>query len=128
MQSVNLSQLIAARIAAKRAEDAAVQARRDVDAQIADFLRDASKPEGSVSQKTDDGFKVTCTYKIDRKVETEALQKAWDKLTADQQAAFKWSASVSVTGLRKLDDKAQAAVGKLITANPATPSITIEAV
>ena len=128
MQSLTISQLIAARIAAKRAEDTAIQARRDVDVQLADFLRDAEKPEGSVSQKTDDGYKVTCTYKIDRKVETDALTKAWDKLTADQQAAFKWSASVSVTGLRKLDDKQQAAVAKLITAKPATPSITIEAV
>jgi hypothetical protein len=128
MQSLTISQLIAARIAAKRAEDHAIQARRDVDAQIADYLRDATKPEGSVSQKTEDGYKVTCTYKVDRKVDTDALQKAWDKLTADQQSAFKWSASVSVTGLRKLDDKAQVAVGKLITAKPATPSITIEAV
>lgn len=128
MQSITISQLIAARIAAKRAEDAAVQARRDVDTQIAEFLRDPSKPEGSVSQKTDDGFKVTCTFKVDRKVETEALQKAWDKLTAEQQSAFKWTAAVSVTGLRKLDEKEQAAVSKLITAKPATPSITIEAV
>ena len=127
MQAITISELIAARIVAKRAEDAAVQSRRDIDEQITNLLRPADKLEGTVSEKAGD-YKVSVTYKIDRKVSTDGLQKAWDKLSAEQQGAFKWKADVSVSALRKLDDKAQAAVSKFITSKPASPSISIEAV
>ena len=127
MKPLDLQELINIRIAAKRAEDAAVQARRDIDSQIAELLRDASKPEGSVSQKFD-GYKVTVTYKVDRKVSTEDLQKSWEKLTTEAQGAFKWKADLSLSEFRKLDDKQQLVVSKFITAKPASPSITIEAI
>jgi hypothetical protein len=128
MQTISLSELIAARIAAKRAEDQAVAARREIDAQLAELMADANKPEGSISRKTDDGYKLTVTYKIDRKVDTEALTKDWAKLPIDVQAAFKWSAALSVSEFRKLQDKAQLSASRFITAKPASPSITIEAV
>jgi hypothetical protein len=127
MQAVTIDQLIAARLEAKRAEDAAVQARREIDEQITNLLRPADKLEGTVSEKTGE-YKVSVTYKLSRTVSTEDLQKAWDKLTAEQQGAFKWKADVSVAALRKLDDKAQLGVSKFITSKPASPTITIEAV
>lgn len=127
MQTITINELVAARIAAKRAEDAAVKARREVDAQLAELLRDASKLEGSISQKLD-GYKVTVTYKLDRKVDTESLTKAWDKLPLDVQAAFKWKADLSVSEFRKLDEKAQLNISQYITTKEASPSITIEAV
>lgn len=127
MQAITISELIAARIAAKRLEDSAVQARREIDEQISNLLRPADKLEGTVSQKTGE-YKISVTYKITRKVATEDLQKAWDKLSAEQQGAFKWDADVSVSALRKLDDKSQLAVSKFITSKPASPSISIEAV
>ena len=126
MQTITITELVAARIAAKRAEDAAVQARRDIDEQIATLMR-GDKIEGTVSEKAGE-YKISVTYKLSRSVCTEDLQKAWDKLSAEQQGAFKWTAGVSVSALRKLDDKAQAAVAKLITSKPASPTITIEAV
>lgn len=127
MQAMTLPQLVAARIAAKRIEDDAVAARRELDAQIAELLRDSNKPEGAISQKAD-GYKVTVTYSVTRKVDTEAITKDWDKLPADVQAAFKWKADVSVTELRKLEGRAQAAAAKYIEAKPGSPSIKIEAV
>lgn len=127
MQTVTIDQLIAARLAAKRAEDAAVAARREIDEQITNLLRPADKLEGTVSEKAGE-YKVSVTYKLSRTVSTEDLQKAWDKLTAEQQGAFSWKADVSVSALRKLDDKAQAAVAKFITSKPASPTIKIEAV
>ena len=127
MQTITINELVAARIAAKRAEDAAIKARREVDAQLAELLRDASKLEGSIFQKLD-GYKVTVTYKLDRKVDTEALTKAWDKLPLDVQAAFKWKADLSVSEFRKLDEKAQLNLSQYITTKEASPSITIEAV
>lgn len=127
MQAVSLSELIAARIAAKRREDDAVNARRDIDKQLAELLKDANKPEGTVSAKVD-GFKLSVTFKIDRKVSSENLTKAWDKLPIDVQNAFKWTAGVSVSALRALDDKAQLSAARFITSKEASPSITIEAI
>jgi hypothetical protein len=127
MQAVTLEQLVAARLSAKRAEDAAVAARREIDEQISNLLRPSDKLEGTVSQKAGE-YKISVVYKLTRSVSTEDLQKAWDKLSAEQQQAFKWKADVSVSALRKLDDKAQLAVSRFITSKPASPSITIEAI
>lgn len=127
MKTITINELVAARIAAKRAEDAAIKARREVDAQIAELLADATKPEGSISEKLD-GYKVTVTYKIDRKVDTDALTKSWEKLPLDVQAVFKWKADLSVSEFRKLEGKAQLSASQFITSKPATPSITIEAI
>jgi hypothetical protein len=127
MQAITIDQLIAARIAAKRVEDAAIAERRKIDGVIAELLKDANKPEGSVSQKAD-GYKVTVTYKIDRKVDTDKLQAAWAKLSAAAAQAFKWKADVSVSELRKLEGADAAAASVFITSKPASPSITIEAI
>lgn len=128
MQTITINELVAARIAAKRAEDAAVKARREVDAQIAELLRDVNKPEGSISQKLPEGYKITVTYKLDRKVDTEALTKSWDKLPLDVQAAFKWSADLSVSQFRNLDEKAALNASQFFETKPASPSIKIEAI
>ena len=127
MQAMTLTQLIAARIAAKRIEDQAVAERRDLDKQIAELLKDPNKPEGAISHKAD-GYKVTVTYKVDRKVDSEKLQAAWSKLSAAASAAFKWKADVSVTELRKLEGADAAAAAVFITSQPSSPSIKIEAV
>jgi DNA-binding FadR family transcriptional regulator len=127
MQAITISELVAARIAAKRAEDAAIKARREIDEQITNLLRPTDKLEGTVSEKTGE-YKISVVYKLTRSVDTEDLQKVWDKLTAEQQGAFKWKADVSTAALRKLDDKALTAVSKLITSKPASPTITIEAI
>lgn len=127
MQTISISELIAARIAAKRVEDEAVAERRRIDGAIADLLRDANKPEGSISQKAD-GYKVTVTYKIDRKVDTDKLQAAWPKLSAAAAQAFKWKADVMVSELRKLEGIDAAAAAVFVTSKPASPTITIEAV
>jgi hypothetical protein len=127
MQAITISELVAARIAAKRAEDAAVKARREIDEQITNLLRPTDKLEGTVSEKTGE-YKISVVYKLTRTVDTEDLKKVREKLTAEQQGAFKWKADVSVSALRKLDDKALTAVSKLITSKPASPTITIEAI
>lgn len=127
MKPMTLTELIAARIAAKRDEDAAIATRREIDAQLAEMMKDPAKPEGSVSAK-ENGYKVTVTYKIARAVDTDALTKAWGSLPKEVQDAFKWKADVSVSALRKLApaDAGKAAV--FVTAKEASPSISIEAV
>lgn len=127
MKPLNLQELINIRIAAKRAEDEAVAERRRIDASIAELLKDPNKIEGSVSQKLE-GYKVTVTYKIDRKADTEKLSADWAKLSAAAQAAFRWKADVSVSELKKLTGKDATAASAYITSKEASPSITIEAI
>lgn len=89
MKALTISELVAARISAKQAEDAAIAERRNIDAQLAELLKDPNKPEGAVSQKLADlGVKLTVTYKISRNVDSKKLQAEWDKLSAGAQAAF----------------------------------------
>lgn len=127
MKPMTLTELIAARIEAKRNEDAAIAARREIDAELALLLSDKDVSEGTVSAK-ENGFKVSVVYKVDRKVDAAALSKGWDSLSADAQAAFDWKPSVKVSALRKLEGADAAAAAVFITAKPASPSITIEAV
>lgn len=127
MKPMTLQDLINIRIAAKRAEDAAIAERRRIDASIAELLKDPAKPEGSISQKLD-GFKVTVTYKVDRKVAADKLTAEWANLSAAAQAAFRWKPDVSVSELRKLTGKDATVAAAYITSKEATPSITIEAV
>ena len=127
MQALTISQLVAARISAKQAEDQAVAERRRIDAQLADLLKNPEKPEGAISQKLDDlGLKLTITYKIGRTVDAKKLTAEWDKLTAGAQAAFKWKPEVSVSELRKLEGIDATVAAAYITAKPAAPSIDID--
>lgn len=121
-----IAALVQARIEAKRVEDAAVQARREIDEQISLQLS-TGKAEGTESLKLDDlGVKVTVTYKLTRKVDTAALQKRWEFLSAEQQAAFKWSADLSVSALRKFEGEDLVTVSKFFESNPAAPSVKVE--
>lgn len=127
MKPMTLTELVAARLAAKRIEDQAVADRREIDAQLAALLKDPAKLEGSISQKAGD-YKVTVTYKVDRKVDTDKLSAEWAKLPASAQAAFRWKADVSVGELKKLQGADASIAAAYITSKEASPSITIEAV
>lgn len=125
MQALSITELVAARIAAKRVEDQAIAERRGLDAQLAALLKDPAKLEGTVSQAAGE-YKLSVTYKVDRKVDTPKLQAAWDNLSAEQQATFSWKADVSVSALRKLEGANLMAVAKFIESKEASPSIKIE--
>ena len=127
MESISLAQLIAQRIAAKRDEDEAVAERRRIDGTIAELLKDANKPEGAISEKTG-GYRITVTYKLDRKVDTEKLTSDWAKLPIDVQSTFNWAASLSVSEFRKLESKAQVSASRYFETKEASPSIKIEAI
>lgn len=129
MQALTISQLVAARISAKQAEDAAIAERRNIDAQLAELLKDPNKLEGAVSQRLDDiGVKLTVTYKITRNVDSKKLIAEWDKLSPGAQAAFKWKPEVSVSELRKLEGIDATVAAAYITAKPSSPSIEIEVI
>ncbi len=127
MDNPTIDQLVASRITAKRAEEAAVAHRRELDAQIAALMATPDKPEGSVTRKLDDGIKVTTTFGVDRKVEDkDVLAVAWPKLTEAQQKAFVWKPEVRDGELKKLSDEDRKVVSKFIVAKPSTPAVKLE--
>lgn len=109
---------------AKRAEDAARGERLMIESAIAARLPTESG-EGTCSIKTD-FFKIAVSYGFNRRVDDEALNKAWTALKDNQRAAFKWKPEVSITNLRKLDGQDYNEISLFITATPAKPSVKVE--
>lgn len=127
MKNTSLTELLAARLAAKKIEEDAIESRRELDAQIADYLRGETL-EGTVSLK-EDFFKVSATYKIDRKVEdADKLAAAWPMMAPAVQSAFVWKPNVSVSALRKLSETDAMVAAQFIVAKEASPSIKVEVV
>jgi hypothetical protein len=85
-----------------------------------------TKPDGGEGTHTDEEVKIT--WKINRTVDTTAVQAGWDNLTANAQKAFRWKADVDLTQLRALkdlDSAAYAQAAEFITSKPAKPSIEL---
>lgn len=122
MTTITLQELAAAWRAAKVAEVAATEERRRIEEEMLALM--PHKDEGSVTQ---DG--VTATYKMTRKVDTDALQADWNKLTDSIQQCFRWKADVDTKTLRavqQLDSDAYRIAANYITTTPAKPAITIK--
>lgn len=120
-----LKALAAARVAAKKIEDDAVSARRALDERIAELLADPAKAEGTVTEKPE-GFKVSVTYGVSRKLDTKALQTAWATLPADVQKCINWKAEVSTTKFRDLEKDAVLVLSTYMESKPSTPSVKVE--
>lgn len=114
----------------KKIEDEARTKRAEVEALICEELRDGGD-EGSTTAKLDNGIKVTVTRKMNRSVDTGALQAAWTTLPAFAQAAFTWKADISLTLLRTLQNDhpgLYADAARFITTKPAKASVKVEVI
>ena len=126
MKPMTIPELVAARIEAKRAEDAAIAARRELDEMISLQLS-SGKAEGTESMKLPEmGVKVTVTYGVTRKVDSDKLKDEWQNLSADLQGVFKWKADLSVSALRKMEGDNLVTVSKYFESKPAAPSVKVE--
>ena len=123
---MTLQELARLRILAKKAEDDAVSERRKIDKQIADLLLDPSKPEGTVSQSPE-GFKVSVTYGVTRKLDTKALQSDWNTLPKAVQDSINWKADLSTTKFRDLDKDAVLVLSTYMESKPSAPTVKVEA-
>lgn len=124
---VTLASLVDAWRDAKAAEQAAAERRHEIEERIADFLPN-SKPEERITTEAN-GFRVTIAYKVARKVDSDALQAAWDKLTPRAAQCFRWKADVDTKEMRKVAEFDRAAyelAARYIETKPAKPSITVE--
>ena len=123
---MTLQELARQRILAKAIEDNAVAERRKIDKQIADLLLDPSKPEGTVSQAPE-GFKVTVTYGVTRKLDTKKLQSDWTNLPPAVQDSIKWKAELATTKFRDLDKDAVLVLSTYMETKPSAPTVEVKA-
>ncbi len=122
MKALSLAELTVAWRAAKAAEIAATEDRRQIEESILTFI--PKQDEGTVT--VDD---VSVTYKMTRKVDTQALQAAWQSMPEHAQKCFRWKAEVETKELRAvmgLDEKAYRIAAEFITTTPAKPAISIK--
>lgn len=123
---MTLQELARQRILAKAIEDDAVAERRKIDKQIADLLLDPNKPEGTVSQAPE-GFKVSVTYGVTRKLDTKKLQSDWTKLPPAVQDSIKWKAELATTKFRDLDKDAVLVLSTYMETKPSAPTVEVKA-
>jgi hypothetical protein len=124
MQPATLHELKAAWLAAKQQELQATEERRAIEDAMLVLL--PAKAEGTV---TDKEAGISVSFKVTRKVDTEALQRQWVNLTENAQAAFKWKAEVDTRQLKALhdfDEAAYAFITQFITTSPAKPAFSIK--
>ncbi len=124
MQPMTLTELRAAWLACKQDENAAAARRLEVEQQLLALL--PTRDEGTV---TDKEHGISVTYKLARRADSDALQRAWTGLPPEAQAAFRWSASVDTTALRALQEhrpEIAAAALHYITTSPAKPGFSVK--
>jgi hypothetical protein len=129
MNRAPIATLVAAWQAAKAAEKAANQQRLEIEEQIVAALP-PTQLECTVSEKLD-GVRVSVSYGINRKVDTEKLREIWDRLPVAAQHAFRWKAEPDMKKLRAIREllpDAYAAAAAVIEAKPAKASVTVEAI
>lgn len=120
-----LEVLLASLRAAKQMEDAAAAQRLDIEKQILLHYAGQEKTEGSITDK-DHG--ITLTYGVTRKVDSDALSRAWNALSENVQKAFAWEAKVvtkTLKAIQELDPKTYAQLSNFITTTPKKTSVTL---
>jgi hypothetical protein len=120
---LTLAQVLPSWMEAKEAERKAIEYRRELDKMIQSLL--PKKDEGSVTANDGD-YKVAVNYKLDRKLDTTALQIDWHTLPPAAAESIKWKAELSTTAFRTLSDQDRAALSAYITTKPASASVLVE--
>jgi hypothetical protein len=126
MLTANLEYMMAEIFRLKAAEAEAKNRRYELEAELVKAI--GHKDEGTV--KAEQGaYQATITYKLDRKVDGEAVRDAWDSLPDEVQDAFTWKPDLSIRQYRALETanpKSFSILAKFITTKPAKPTIKIE--
>ena len=113
-------------LAAKAAEDSAKAEKHQIGKLIAELIEGDDE---SVSRMVLGNIKVAVTRKLNRSVDTKALQAKWDTLPTTVQETFRWKPDIDLRLYRALEFAAPAdyaVAAQFVTARPATPAIEIE--
>jgi len=126
MITTKLDALATAWTAAKEAERAAVENRRELEDQMRELVGFAETTEGTAT--TDAGqYRIKITGRIDRKVDAELVQElaAENGLTEHLGALFRWKPELNLSAWKSADESITRALSGAITAKPGRPSFSI---
>lgn len=125
-----ISALVEKRVKAKRAEDEAVAARREVDAELAAELRRqltaSGKTYGTASAKLPDiGLKAAASFGFTRKVAAEVVD-AYAGFTDAEKSCLRWKPEVVEAKFSALPQESKLKLSEYVTTTDDSPSIKIE--
>ena len=114
--------------AAKTHELHAKEARLAIEEKLVALVE--KKEEGTISKKGD-YYKLSVTFGIDRKVDSDIARSLAIQLGDEYERIFKWEAKIDTKEMRFLIDKkpeVYALCARAITSKPRKPSLKIEEV
>jgi hypothetical protein len=112
--------------AAKEDERAAIERRREIEDAIGRLMKLPEALDGT--ERLDaNGWEIKVTGRIDRKVDTDALQELAREagLTDHLQALFRWKAEINAKAWDRAADDITRPLTGAITAKPGRPSFSI---
>ena len=111
---------------AKHAEVQALEKRREIEEEILSMIQ--TRDEGTTSE-TMGSLKLSITFKMDRKVDANGVQEAWNMLPPLVQEAFIWKPDLVLRHARAIESanpEAYKILAQFITVKPARPSVKVE--
>lgn len=112
---------------AKEAEAQAVSKRRTIEDRISELISLDGNAEGTTNAKTEQGYAIKVVGRLNRKVDTEALQKLALEagLYEHLSSLFRWSADINAAAWKSAAQSITAPLLGAITTTPGRPSFTI---
>ena len=121
-----LSNLYANWIAAKSAEQTALDWRREIEDTLAEMLKIAPDLDGTEHVKND-GFAVKIVGRLNRKVDGDILQElaAQEGIEAVLPILFRWKPEINVAAWKNAAENITGKLAGAITTTPGRPSFSI---
>ena len=120
--------LLAAKWATAKAEETeAVARRREIEDRISELLELDAAKEGTSTARTEQGWVIKTTSRLNRKVDADKLQELATEhgLTEHLSKLFRWSAEISMTAWKSAADNITRPLLGAIETNPGRPTYSI---
>lgn len=120
--------LLAAKWATAKAEETeAVARRREIEDRISELLELDAAKEGTSTARTEQGWVIKTTSRLNRKVDADKLQELATEhgLTEHLSKLFRWSADINAAAWKAAAPTITAPLTGAITTTPGRPSFTI---
>lgn len=125
--SSELDELAAQWLDAKTDEAIAVAKRRTIEDRLAELLALDAAKEGTETAKTEQGFVIKTTSRLNRKVDADRLQElaAEAGLTEHLSSLFRWSADINAAAWKAASQSITAPLLGAIETKPGRPTFQI---
>jgi hypothetical protein len=112
---------------AKEAEAVAVARRRELEDKLTSLIGVAENMEGTENVKTDSGYKIKITGRVNRKVDGKRIQEiaAEEGLVEHLSSLFRWKPEINMTVWKSADKSITEPLLGGITTQPGRASFTI---